>query len=61
MAENKTFKTYVSPNGTALKFPDEAGQGMDAEQRMCYQNFINVLAQILVKYAGEVQSEKKSA
>lgn len=59
MADNKKFNTYVAKNGTTLNFPAGAKQDMTEEQRVCYQNFINVLAQVLVKYAGEAETKEK--
>ena len=58
MADNKKFNTYVSSNGTTLNFPAGAKRDMTEEQRVCYQNFINVLAQVLVKYASEAETKK---
>lgn len=58
MADNKKFNTYVSSNGTMLNFPAGAKPDMTEEQRVCYQNFINVLAQVLVKYASEAETKK---
>lgn len=50
MVENENYKSYTANNGTELRFPKESVIQMTAEQRDCYQNFINVLAQILIKY-----------
>ena len=52
MVENENYKSYTANNGTELRFPKESVVQMTAEQRDCYQNFINVLAQILIKYAA---------
>ena len=49
MVENENYKSYTANNGTELRFPKESVIQMTAEQRDCYQNFINVLAQILIK------------
>lgn len=48
MVENENYKSYTANNGTELRFPKESVVQMTAEQRDCYQNFINVLAQILI-------------
>lgn len=53
MVENENYKSYTANNGTELRFPKESVIQMTAEQRDCYQNFINVLAQILIKYANQ--------
>ncbi len=58
MTDNKNYKTYITKNGTELSCPAENEKEMTAEQRVCYQNFINVLAQILVKYAAETDPKK---
>lgn len=58
MSNNKKFNTYVFPNGTTLNFPAGVKQDMTEEQRVCYQNFINVLAQVLVKYASEAERKE---
>ena len=60
MVENENYKSYTANNGTELRFPKESVVQMTAEQRDCYQNFINVLAQILIKYAAaEKENQKK--
>ena len=62
MVENENYKSYTANNGTELRFPKESVIQMTAEQRDCYQNFINVLAQILIKYAAaEKENQKISA
>lgn len=54
MVENENHKSYTANNGTELRFPKES-----VIQRDCYQNFINVLAQILIKYtAAEKENQK---
>ena len=50
MVENENYKSYTANNGT---------EQMTAEQRDCYQNFINVLAQILIKYAAAEKENQK--
>ena len=57
MVEN--YKSYTANNGTELRFPKESVVQMTAEQRDCYQNFINVLAQILIKYAAAEKENQK--
>ena len=42
-----------------LRFPKESVVQMTAEQRDCYQNFIIVLAQILIKYAAAEKENQK--
>ncbi len=59
MAENENYKSYTANNGTELRFPKESVVQMTAEQRDCYQNFINVLAQILIKYAAAEKENQK--
>ena len=46
MVENENYKSYTANNGTELRFPKESVVQMTAEQRDCYQNFINVLAHL---------------
>ena len=58
MVENENYKSYTANNGTELRFPKESVVQMTAEQRDCYQNFINVLAQILIKYAAAERKGK---
>lgn len=41
MVENENYKSYTANNGTELRFPKESVVQMTAEQRDCYQNFIN--------------------
>ena len=57
--ENENYKSYTANNGTELRFPKESVIQMTAEQRDCYQNFINVLAQILIKYAAAEKENQK--
>ena len=59
MVENENYKSYTANNGTELRFPKESVVQMTAEQRDCYQNFINVLAQILIKYAAAEKENQK--
>lgn len=59
MVENENYKSYTANNGTELRFPKESVVQMTAEQRDCYQNFINVLAQILIKYAAAKKENQK--
>ena len=59
MVENENYKSYTANNGTELRFPKESVIQMTAEQRDCYQNFINVLAQILIKYAAAEKENQK--
>lgn len=59
MVENENYKSYTANNGTELRFPKEGVIQMTAEQRDCYQNFINVLAQILIKYAAAEKENQK--
>ena len=59
MVENENYKSYIANNGTKLRFPKESVVQMTAEQRDCYQNFINVLAQILIKYAAAEKENQK--
>ena len=60
MVENENYKSYTANNGTELRFPKESVVQMTAEQRDCYQDFINVLAQILIKYAAAEKENQKS-
>ncbi len=60
MVENENYKSYTANNGTELRFPKESVVQMTAEQRDCYQNFINVLAQILIKYAAAEKENQKN-
>lgn len=60
MVENETYKSYTANNGTELRFPKESVIQMTAEQRDCYQNFINVLAQILIKYAAAEKENQEN-
>ena len=59
MVENENYKSYTANNGTELRFPQDSVIQMTAEQRDCYQNFINVLAQILIKYAAAEKENQK--
>ena len=59
MVENENYKSYTANNGTELRFPKESVIQMTAVQRDCYQNFINVLAQILIKYAAAEKENQK--
>lgn len=59
MVENENYKSYTANNGTELRFPKESVVQMTAEQRDCYQNFIIVLAQILIKYAAAEKENQK--
>lgn len=59
MVENENYKSYTANNGTELRFPKESVIQMTAKQRDCYQNFINVLAQILIKYAAAEKENQK--
>ena len=59
MVENENYKSYTANNGTELRFPKASVIQMTAEQRDCYQNFINVLAQILIKYAAAEKENQK--
>lgn len=59
MVENENYKSYIANNGTKLRFPKESVVQMTAEQRDCYQNFINVLAQILSKCAAAEKENQK--
>lgn len=60
MVENENYKSYTANNGTELRFPKESVIQMTAEQRDCYQNFINVLAQILIKYAAAEKGKSEN-
>ena len=59
MVENENYNSYTANNGIELRFPKESVIQMTAEQRDCYQNFINVLAQILIKYAAAEKENQK--
>lgn len=60
MVENENYKSYTANNGTELLLSQgERGIQVTAEQRDCYQNFINVLAQILIKYAPQKRKIRK--
>jgi|GEM_PF-753698 len=62
MAEKESnYTVYKADNGIELKFPvrDENTEP-DAEQQLCYQNFINVLAQILVKYTADLKKSDEN-
>lgn len=54
MAENK-FNTYVTGYGMKIYIPIESG---NLDQRQAYQNFINSLSAILVKYASELKPDQ---
>lgn len=60
MVENENYKSYTANNGTELRFPKESVVQMTAEQRDCYQNFINVLAQILLNMLPQKRKIRKS-
>jgi len=58
MVENENYRSYTANNGTELRFPKESVVQMTAEQTDS-QNFINVLAQILIKYAAAEKENQK--
>ena len=51
------YKIYTTENGVEINVP--AGSGTDIEQQQSYQNFINVLSNIVTKYATEDKVEKE--
>ena len=60
MVENENYKRYTANNGTELRFPKESVIQMTAEQRDCYQNFINVLAQIMLPQKRKIRKSEQS-
>ena len=59
MVENENYKSYTANNGTEIRFPTETVVQMTAEQTDRYQNIINVLAQIMIKYAAAEKENQK--
>ncbi|MEI3428402.1 MAG: hypothetical protein V8Q82_04050 [Christensenellales bacterium] len=59
MVENENYKSYTANNGTDASLSQEWVVQMTAEQRVCYQNFINVRHN-LIKYAAAEKENQKA-
>ena len=55
----KGYKTYTMENGVEINIPVQHREDSYMEQQQSYQNFINVLSNIVTKYATEEKEEKE--
>lgn len=53
------YRTYRMENGVEINVPINHIEDSEMEQQQSYQNFINVLSNIVTKYATEDKAEKE--
>ena len=53
------YKTYRMENGVEINVPINHREDAEMEQQQSFQNFINVLSNIVTKYATEDKVEKE--